>query len=83
VKKSRILALLFVTVYIVCNLARFYKSLAEYTVHNLVTLPGLAYRIGVVEQGCQMMSYYTIFYKNGISLDAFVAEKLFATPSKT
>jgi len=29
--------------------------LAEYTVHNLVTLFGLAYRIGVVEQCCQIV----------------------------
>jgi len=27
----------------------------EYTVHNLVTLLRLAYRIGVVEQCCQMV----------------------------
>jgi len=27
------------------NLAEFRKCLAEYTVHNLVTLLGLAYRI--------------------------------------
>jgi len=50
-----ILAILFVTVCIICNLAGFYKCLAEYTVHNLVTLLGLAYRIGVVEQRCQMV----------------------------
>jgi len=27
----------------------------QYTVHNLVTFLGLAYRIGVVEQCCLMM----------------------------
>jgi len=33
----------------ICNLAEFCKCLAEHTVPNLVTLLGLAYRIGVVE----------------------------------
>jgi len=40
---------------IICNLAGFRKWLAEYTVHNLVTLLWLPYRIGVVEQCCQMV----------------------------
>jgi len=32
----------------------------------------LAYRIGVVEQCCQMVKYNTIFYKNGVILHACV-----------
>ena len=40
---------------ITCNLAGYRKRLAEYTVRNLVTMLGLAYRIGVVEQCCQMV----------------------------
>jgi len=31
------------------------NCLAEYTVHSLITLLGPAYRIGVVEQYCQMV----------------------------
>jgi len=38
-----------------CNLARFHKCLAEYTLHNVVTLLGLAYRISVVEQCCHIV----------------------------
>ena len=40
---------------IICSLAGFCKCLAEYTVHNLVTLLGLAYLIGVVEPCCQIV----------------------------
>jgi len=36
-------------------LAGFYERLAQYTVHNLVTLLGVAYLIGVVEHCCQMV----------------------------
>jgi len=45
------------------NLAGLRKCLPEYHVHNLVTLLGLAYHIGVIEHCCQMVQYYTIFYK--------------------
>ena len=37
-----------------------------------VTLLWLAYRIGVVEQCCQMWQYNTFFYKNGVILHACV-----------
>jgi len=35
------------------NFAGFRKCLAEHTVHYLVTLLGIAYHIGVIEQCCQ------------------------------
>jgi len=40
-----------------------------------VTLLWLAYRIGVVEQCCQMVKYNTIFYKNGVIFHACVHER--------
>jgi len=36
-------------------LAGFRKCLAEHTAHNLITLFGIAYHIGVIEQRCQMV----------------------------
>jgi len=39
---------------------------------NLVTVLRLACRIGVAKQCCQMVQYYTIFYKNGVILHACV-----------
>jgi len=38
----------------------------EYTVHFQVTM------LGVVEQCCQMVKYFTIFYKNVVILHACV-----------
>jgi len=42
------------------------------TVHRAqsVTLLWLAYRIGVVQQCCQVLKYNTMFYKNGVILHA-------------
>jgi len=62
---------------IICNLAGFCKCLPEYTVHNLVILIGLAYRIGVVEQCCQIVQYCIIFL-NGVLFN-LVCRKNFVT----
>ena len=55
--------------------------MAEYTVRNLVTLLGLAYRIGVVEQCCQIVQYCTIFVK-WCNFSTSCVEKFRATPSR-
>jgi len=39
------------------NLAGFRNCLAEHTAHNLVTVLLIAYRIGVIEQCCQVVSF--------------------------
>jgi len=44
-------------------LAGFRNCLAEYTIEESVTLLWLAYRIGGVEQRCQMVKYNTIFLR--------------------
>ena len=45
--------------YIICNLAvnfaGFRKCLAEHTAYYLVTLLGITYRTGFIEQCCQMV----------------------------
>ena len=47
--------------------------MAEYTLYSISPCPPwLAYRIGVVEQCCQMLKKKTIFYKNGVNLHACV-----------
>jgi len=47
------------------NLAGFCKCVAEHE-HNLVTLPGIAYRIGVIKQCCHMVQFCMLVCKKNL-----------------